>query len=108
MINRYGGSSLTPRNLPAGQQLLVGREEPMPTYYFDIIQIDGTYARDTIGTELVDVDAAKREAKRCLAEMSQEAINDDLSELRIEVRDADGHTVAFRVAHFASDDTQSG
>jgi hypothetical protein len=75
----------------------------MPKFYFDIIQIDGKVTKDTVGTELPDVEAAKEEAKRCLADMSPEAIQEDLSEVRILVRDAQGTKVTLRIAHFAEE-----
>jgi len=54
----------------------------MPLFYFDIVQIDGTFRKDTVGVDLLDAPAAREEAKRCLVEMSEEAVNQDLSELR--------------------------
>jgi hypothetical protein len=76
----------------------------MPTYFFHIVQIDGTYVEDTVGQELPDAKAAQEEAKRCLAEMASDAINEDLSELRIDVKDAGGNRIALRSAHFDHDD----
>ena len=70
----------------------------MPMFYFDIVQIDGTFVIDSVGIDLASPEAARIEAKRCLAEMLEQAVNDDLSELRIEVRDAAGETVALRAA----------
>lgn len=78
----------------------------MPTFYFDIVQIDGTYTQDTVGTEFPSLKAAQEEAKRCLAEMSVEAINRVLSELCIEVRDSLGRQVARRAAYFSSEDVE--
>jgi hypothetical protein len=80
----------------------------MPKFYFDIVQIDGTYTKDTVGAELANPEEAQKEAKRCLAEMSRDAINEDLSEVRVEVRDAAGRRVALRTAHFAKDESQDG
>jgi hypothetical protein len=53
-----------------------------------------------VGTELADEEAAREEAKRCMADMAPEAIEDGLSELRILVRDANGERVALRTAYF--------
>jgi hypothetical protein len=72
----------------------------MPIYFFDIVQVDGSVTKDTVGTNLADEEAAREEAKRCMAEMASEAIDEGLSEVRILVRDAAGKRVALRAAYF--------
>jgi hypothetical protein len=72
----------------------------MPKYFFDIVQVDGTVTRDIVGTELADEDAAREEAKRCLADMALEAIEDEISDIRIVVRNAAGERIALRTASF--------
>jgi hypothetical protein len=72
----------------------------MPKYFFDIVQVDGTVTKDTVGTELADEEAAREEAKRCMADMAPEAIEEEMSEIRILVRDAAGDRVALRTAYF--------
>lgn len=70
----------------------------MPMFFFDIVEIDGTYCEDTIGTDLADNAAAKLEAKRCLAELIKRSLDGDLSEIRVGVRDAAGNLVTLLTA----------
>lgn len=62
----------------------------MPMFFFDIVEIDGTYSEDIIGMDLADNAAAKLEAKRCLAELTQRGVGADLSEVRVGVRGCGG------------------
>ena len=70
----------------------------MPMYFFDIVQIDGTFSEDIIGIDLLDSAAAKREGKRCLAELTEKGMDLDLSEVRVRVRDAAAIQVALLAA----------
>lgn len=70
----------------------------MPMFFFDIVQIDGTFGEDIIGIDLVDSAAAKREAKRYLADLLDQGVDADLSEVRVGVRDAVGNQVALLAA----------
>lgn len=72
----------------------------MPMFYFDVIEINGALRHDNVGVNCVDVAAAKAEAKSTLSTMAMEAVDKDLSELRIQVRDETGHTVSMRIVHF--------
>ncbi len=60
----------------------------MPMFFFDIVQIDGIFSEDIIGMDLADCAAAEREAKRCLADLTKEGVDADLSEVPVEVRDS--------------------
>ncbi len=72
----------------------------MPTFFFDIITIDGFATKDTVGLELPDVKTATEVAKRRLADMSRHVGDENLSELRIEVRDDAGKCVTVDIASF--------
>lgn len=48
----------------------------MPRYYFDVHDKDGVF-RDEVGLELPDIDAAVAEARRALADMTKELLNND-------------------------------
>lgn len=78
----------------------------MPLFYFDIIQIDGTFKKDTVGVAMADAAAAREEAKKLIAKMSENAVNQDLSELRIEVRDADDTVLSVGAAFFDDDEVK--
>jgi hypothetical protein len=60
----------------------------MPVYYFDIRDAEGMHG-DAVGVELTDMDAAIAEARRTLAEMSQESIGRGAADgpLEILIRD---------------------
>jgi hypothetical protein len=45
----------------------------MPRYFFDLVQ-DGRLSVDTEGTELVDTEAARLEAKQALAEFARDTL----------------------------------
>ena len=79
----------------------------MPQFYLDIVQIDGTFRKDTVGIAADDRADAYDQARKLLSKMSEEAIRQDLSELRVEVRDDEGNVVALRAA-FYDDDEVSG
>jgi hypothetical protein len=70
----------------------------MPMFFFDIVEIDGTYSEDIIGMDLADNAAAKLEAKRCLADLTRRGVGADLSEVRVGVRDATGNLVTLLTA----------
>ena len=70
----------------------------MPMFFFDIVEIDGTYREDIIGMDLPDDAAAKLEAKRCLADLTKPGVDADLSEVRVGMRDAAGSLVTLLTA----------
>ena len=79
----------------------------MPTFFFNI-STRTTIIRDEEGTELADLDAAKREAIKDARGMMSTAIREgtDISHRQIEICDADGNMllkVPFSDAYEAGD-----
>jgi hypothetical protein len=74
----------------------------MPRYFFDV-RDQQSVVYDEIGIELADIDAARREAWRALAEMMQEEISRaGKAVVAIDIRTGSGQFVVEVVA--ASDD----
>jgi hypothetical protein len=60
----------------ATEQTLASRDDvylAMMMFYFDL-QTDGVVSKDTEGTDLADLDAARREASRAAREMAAAAV----------------------------------
>lgn len=69
----------------------------MPLYFFDTRE-DDTFIEDDIGLHYPDLDAAKLEAGRALAELARDVIPGSLKrELAVEVRDQFGPVLAARM-----------
>lgn len=69
----------------------------MPLYFFDT-RDDDTFIEDDIGLHYPDLDAAKLEAGRALAELARDVIPGSLKrELAVEVRDQFGPVLATRM-----------
>lgn len=66
----------------------------MPIFFFDIIDIDGTLRKDTIGTNLAHPEAAMAVAVKKRDALARRAIDRrDTSVLRVEVQDQFGKRV---------------
>jgi hypothetical protein len=57
----------------------------MPVFYFDSYE-NGSVTPDEVGLELVDIEAAKREASRSLSDLRADAPHIDRHELAVVVR----------------------
>lgn len=67
----------------------------MPRYFFDIFQ-DEKITPDEEGREFPDLDGARREALRLLAEMAKELVidaHDERRKIAVRVRDQDGEVL---------------
>jgi len=76
-----------------GEGLMNGLEtrQPMPKYYFDLV--DGAETSiDDLGLEFADLEAARANALLALAEIARDKLpQGDRKELKIYVRDESGH-----------------
>lgn len=82
----------------------------MPMYFFDVQLSDGVITDDTIGTELDDHAAARKEAEQALVEMARDVPfhqADTDTEIKISVRDEAGSVVGVRTARLSSEDFET-
>jgi hypothetical protein len=61
----------------------------MARFFFDVIA-DGDLAPDEEGMNLPNLDAARREASRALAEIARDAVRSDVPRMVISVRTEEG------------------
>src|SRR5687768_6794991 len=84
--DRGGGRPITYSNSPMWRRVSRG----MPRYFFDVSDTGRRFS-DTEGTELDDIEAARKEALAALGGIAKDELPDgDFREFVIEVRDGDG------------------